>query len=155
PFDAERLLFARVGDAESEGRQRASARESVERRPLLGQHDGVAARQDLHARAELELLRAAGGDGGGDDRIRAVAGEPFRQAQRVEARTFERVDERGESCVVVGDRAGAKPVADAHLHDSTPFAISTSSSATRSGRERNGEWLVSISTTLVARFART
>ena len=53
------LLLGGVRDAETERREQATLAEQVEARELLGEEDGVAAGEHLHARAELELLGAA------------------------------------------------------------------------------------------------
>ena len=115
-FDTERLLLARIGHAESECRQRATAGEAVEAGPLLGDEHRVAPGQDLNARAELQLLRTSGRDRKTDEWIGTVAGQAFGQPQRVEAVALERVDEGGESFGVVRQRPRAEPVTDADLH---------------------------------------
>jgi hypothetical protein len=113
-LDAERLLLVRVGDAETERRQEAAARQPIERGQFLGEHDRVAARQHHHAHAELQPLGASCGERHADQRIRRVAADPLAQPQAVEAESFERVD-HGCEALVVEPSAGAEGVADADV----------------------------------------
>ena len=98
--DAEGLLLVRVGDAEAEGRQQPSAGQAVEGGQLLGQHDRVAAGEHQHARAELQLGRAAGGVGHADDRVGGLAADALGEPEAVEAQPLEGVDRLGEALVV-------------------------------------------------------
>ena len=119
PCGRRRRPGARPGSARR-GRTPGSSRppDSRSRRgQLLGQHHRVAARDDEHARAELELGRAAGGVGQGDERVGRLAGDPFADSHsESKPQPLERVDERAEAVAVVGQRAGAKPEPDADLH---------------------------------------
>src|SRR5207249_2164517 len=54
--------------------QHATARQEVERGELLGGQHWISERQDVDARAELELARARGNAGQGDERIENKGG---------------------------------------------------------------------------------
>ena len=69
PLDPEGLLLDRVRDTEPEGRKRATVRQHVERRPLLGDERGRTAGQHRDAGAELDAPRTRGGEGQCQDRI--------------------------------------------------------------------------------------
>ena len=120
-FDTECLLLVRVGDAKSEGRQEAAVRQAVQRRQLLGEDDGIAAGQHHHTHPELQLGRAAGGEGHADQWVRSVATDPLAQPQAVEAQPLECVDDHCES-VVVEARARSERVADANVWRATHSA---------------------------------
>jgi hypothetical protein len=96
----ERLLLVRVGYAKSEGRQQTAARELIDRRQLLGEHDRIATGQHEHAHAELELCSACGRERDRRDRVGSLAADPLAQPEAVEAQPFEVVDEDREARVV-------------------------------------------------------
>lgn len=117
-FDAERLLLVRIGDAESERREESAVRQPIERRQFLGEHDGVAARQNHHAHAELQLRRTTGREGHADKGIGCVAADPLAEPKAVEPETLQSIDDDREA-VVVQTRARTEGVTDANPWDVT------------------------------------
>src|SRR5262249_40764425 len=114
-----------VGEGERERWQRATARQAVEARPLLGDHGRVASRQNLHTRAELEPAAASRRIREADHGIGRVAREAFREPERVQAPTFEAVDELAEASVVA-QALHTEPVPDTDLHGHpTPRSVVT------------------------------
>src|SRR5262249_4311502 len=125
PGDAERLLLGGVGDAEPERGQRATARQAVEARPLPGDPRPGAVPPDPPTRAELEAAAASRRIREADHGIGRVAREAFREPERVEAPTFEAVDELAEASVVA-QALHAEPVPDTDLHGHpTPRSVVT------------------------------
>ncbi len=132
--DAERLLFGRVGDAQSEGGEGAPTREPVEARPFLRDVHRVAPGQDLHARAELELARTAAREREPDERVGGLAGQPLGEPERVEPSALETVDELAEPRGVA-QSLHAQAVPDADLHRLEPTASVSSPRRGRGGRD--------------------
>ena len=134
---AECLLLHRIDGAETERREEPAARHRSERREFLGQHDRVAAGQDHHRHAELQVLRAAGAVRHRDERIGGLAGDPLGEPQRIEVEPFEFVDEHAVRLVVeVG--AGAETESDANFHRASvgPRTTGPPTGAWRSADER-------------------
>jgi hypothetical protein len=78
---AEGLLLHRIDGAQAHRRQEPPRRQHVQGGHLLGQHDGVAARDDQHGRAQLEALGAAGGDGQRHHRVGGRAADALGEPQ--------------------------------------------------------------------------